>query len=65
VSAAFASARLNDLRVSDSKFLLSADASSFWLETAKAVKGNESSVFAERTEDSSALQYFQVSGRRV
>lgn len=36
------------------------DASSFQVLTSKALKGNETSVFAERTEDSSALQYFQV-----
>jgi len=36
------------------------DSTSFQIQVAKALKGSESSVFAERTEDSSALQYFQV-----
>lgn len=36
------------------------DASNFQIQATKALKGHDSSVFAERTDDSSALQYFQV-----
>jgi hypothetical protein len=36
------------------------DAASFQIQTSKALQGNDSSLFAVRTEDSSALQYFQV-----
>ena len=37
-------------------------ATNFQIQVIKALKGHETSIFAERTEDSSALQYFQVRG---
>ncbi len=36
------------------------DAANFQMQITKALKGNDSSLFAVRTEESSALQYFQV-----
>ncbi|CAL8110241.1 unnamed protein product [Orchesella dallaii] len=44
------------------KIPVESDAANFQIQITKGLKGNESSVFAERTEDSSALQYFQFYG---
>ncbi|ODM89743.1 Histone-arginine methyltransferase CARMER [Orchesella cincta] len=44
------------------KIPIESDAANFQIQITKGLKGNESSVFAERTEDSSALQYFQFYG---
>lgn len=41
-------------------FVRDLDAATLHMQITKALKGNDSSLFAVRTEESSALQYFQV-----